>query len=76
MGSYGVVSGAAGGGVPAGAGPDQGYGGAISAAAMVAAATATATATASVVALQDRHDMSAQYGQVSYTYSLYLPHSV
>ena len=54
-----------GGGAGGGATGD-GYGGAaLSAAAMVAAATATATATASVVALQDRHDMSQQYGQVS-----------
>lgn len=41
-----------------------GGGSTLSAAAMVAAATATATATASVVAMQDRQDIPAQYNQV------------
>ena len=54
-------------GVQEGGGPQQYHpsSSALSAAAMVAAATATATATASVVALQERQEMSSQFGQVS-----------
>lgn len=54
-------------GVQEGGGPQQYHPSpsALSAAAMVAAATATATATASVVALQERQEMSSQFGQVS-----------
>ena len=54
-------------GVQEGGGPQQYHPSpsALSAAAMVAAATATATATASVVALQERQEMSSQFSQVS-----------
>lgn len=52
------------GAVPGSNGGESQYGGALSAAAMVAAATATATATASVVAMQERQDLNAQFNQV------------
>lgn len=53
--------------------PQNGGGGStFSAAAMVAAATATATATASVVAMQDRQDIPAQFNQVLFFPLLYL----
>lgn len=53
-----------------GTNPDGSYPNSLSTAAMVAAtATATATATASVVALQERQEMS-QYNQVSQVYAL------
>lgn len=46
--------------------PQNGRGGSpLRVAAMVAAASATATATASVVAMQDRQDIPAQFNQVN-----------